>query len=107
MNTATAAIRITRRTRSLGFGWTTQTVQTRTGLAVAPVTAPDVTGGLAVCEAELARRARHVSGGVSSRTALFLGGRRVRSVSGEWPTTAVEMLQSLRHDGWIDVVYAD
>lgn len=84
MSTTTA--KITTRTRSLGYGWTTQPERNRA--AIVQVTAPDVVGGLRAVETEREKHLRAVSGGTWSNAALFLGGRRV-VVAGGWEISQI------------------
>lgn len=72
----TTTVTVTRRTRTLGYGSTSQAVQGRYGLEIDTVDAPDVTGTVRqVIDAhqEAARR----NAGHSWRRAFFVGGRRV------------------------------
>ena len=77
---STTTVKITTRTRSLGYGWTTQPHRSRA--SIVEVTAPDVVGGLRTVEAERAKHLRAVSGGTWSNSALFLGGKRVVAAGG-------------------------
>lgn len=93
MSTTTA--KITTRTRSLGYGWTTKPA-TCDRAAIAQVTAPDVVGGLRTVEAERTKHARAVSGGTWSNAALFLGSKRVVTAGG-WEIS--QILAELRQFG--------
>ena len=73
---ATATVVITRRSRNLGFGWTTHVEQTPTGLRVCEP-AIMVKGGIKACLAELEDSRRYTSGGTCWRQQLWVGGRRV------------------------------
>ena len=74
MNTTT--VTITRRTRTLGYGSTSQAVQGRHGLEIDTVDAPDVTGtARQVVEAH--QTAARRNSGHSWRRAFFVAGRRV------------------------------
>lgn len=92
MSTTTA--KITTRTRSLGYGWTTQPERDRA--AIVQVNAPDVVGGLRTVEAERTKHARAVSGGAWSNAALFLGSKRVVTAGG-WEIS--QILAELRQFG--------
>lgn len=89
MSTTTA--KITTRTRSLGYGWTTQPERNRA--AIVEVTAPDVVGGLRAVEAERTKHLRAVSGGAWSNAALFLGGKRVVAAGWEISQILAEVRQ--------------
>lgn len=67
--------KITRRTRSLGYGWTTQPRRDRA--AIEDVRAPTVRGSWREVAKERARCHRITSGGTWYREALYLDGRRV------------------------------
>lgn len=72
----TTTVTITRRTRTLGYGSTSQPVQGRHGLEIDSVDAPDVTGTarqILDAHQDAARR----NSGHSWRRAFFVGGRRV------------------------------
>ena len=82
MSTTTPkTLTITRRSRNLGIGWTSQPVQVRaangsTHLAIADVTEPSVVGTLREV-AEERDRARRVNSGHDWHAAFFVGGVRV------------------------------
>lgn len=72
--TATTEVTITSHTRSLGYGWTTQ--PSGDGTAISPVSAPGVVGTPRQIEDEI-RRVSRIVGSAYSRSALFVGGRRI------------------------------
>lgn len=73
----TDKIKITRRSKNLGYGWTTEPVSGSSTPRIQDVKRPNVTGTLRAIEAEYRRRANITSGGVWYRDALYVGGRRV------------------------------
>ena len=79
MNTT---IKITRRSRTVGFSWTNSVEQTRGGLSVKDPGKPQVVGTAKQCLAEFENACRINSGGVSWAGAWFVGGKRVVSVDG-------------------------
>jgi len=77
-------VTISARSRNLGYGWRTDAEQTSGGLRVRSTTAPDVTGGLATVEREMASRHRVTSPGGYYTEALFVGSARVTHVWDGW-----------------------
>lgn len=84
MATQTTETTISSRTRNLGYGWTTQPVQTPSGLEIEPVEGPDVIGGLRTVEDERRSAGRVVSGGTYYRERLFIGKRPILAVWGSY-----------------------
>lgn len=72
-------IQIHKRTRKLGYGWTTRP-DGRDGRSIEEVPAPNVVGGLAAVRKERAERMRTTSGGVFYREALFYDGKRILGI---------------------------
>jgi hypothetical protein len=70
------AVRISRHSQNIGFGWTNQPRQTRTGLVIEAVAAPDYVGRPRAVIHEF-ERAVHGNSGNDWRYAFFIGGRRV------------------------------
>jgi hypothetical protein len=91
----TTTVTVTRRTRTLGYGSTSQPVRGRHGLEIDTVDAPDVTGtARQVIDAhqEAARR----NSGHDWRGAFFVGGRRV---VGDRTLVLADLDQLITRDG--------
>jgi hypothetical protein len=71
---------ISARSRNLGYGWRTDAESTPRGLRIRDIAAPQVEGGLASVEREMAYRHRVCGPGGYYREALFVGGRRVTAI---------------------------
>lgn len=86
---ATATATITRRSRTVGFSWSNQPVQTPTGLVIEAISEPEVVGTVRQCD-EAYERAARINRGNDWRPQWFVSGHRVVGVVG-WASVSGAM----------------
>lgn len=74
-------VKVTRRSRNVGFGWTNAVEQTPSGLVVADFDEPDTVGTPRQCMEEYLHAAE-INSGNDWRPVWFVGGRRVVAANG-------------------------